>query len=105
MLMLSTLRFELGVNPSVPQVSSGIANLASDIAAAFSEPETMGQRIKAALARAALDPALLSPGQRLPQSKCYARHVLHSDAAGRFTIIAIVWDVGQFSAPHAHHTW
>jgi predicted metal-dependent enzyme (double-stranded beta helix superfamily) len=84
----------------------GIATLASEIATACNEPLTaMGARIKAALARAALDPDLLAPEQRVAQSGCYARHVLHSDAAGRFTILAIVWAQGQFSPPHAHHTW
>ena len=84
----------------------GIAVLASEIAAACDLPlSAMGACIKAALARAALDPELLAPEQRLTQSGCYARHVLHSDAGGRFTILAIVWAPGQFSPPHAHHTW
>jgi predicted metal-dependent enzyme (double-stranded beta helix superfamily) len=65
----------------------------------------MGQRIKAALARAAFDPHLLAPGQRLPRADCYARHVLYGDPQGRFTILAIVWGPGQFSPPHAHQTW
>jgi predicted metal-dependent enzyme (double-stranded beta helix superfamily) len=85
---------------------SGIAVLASEIAAACDQPLTaMSACIKAALARAALDPDLLAPEHRLTQSGCYARHVLHSDASGRFTILAIVWAQGQFSPPHAHHTW
>src|SRR5215213_4776615 len=84
----------------------GIAVLASEITAGCDEPfAAMSARIKAALARAALDPDLLAPEQRLIQSGCYARHVLHSDAGGRFTILAIVWAPGQFSPPHAHHTW
>ena len=85
---------------------SGVAMLASAIAAACDQPfALMRARIKAALARAALDPDLLTPEQRLTQSGCYARHVLHSDAGGRFTLLAIVWAPGQFSPPHAHHTW
>jgi predicted metal-dependent enzyme (double-stranded beta helix superfamily) len=31
--------------------------------------------------------------------------VLYADADGRFTILALVWSAGQFSRPHAHHTW
>ncbi len=85
---------------------SSIAVLASDIVAALDEPfEVMGQRIKAALALAVTDRGLLSPEQRQPKSGCYARHVLHSDPDARFTVLAIVWDIGQFSPPHAHHTW
>jgi predicted metal-dependent enzyme (double-stranded beta helix superfamily) len=83
-----------------------IAVLASDIAAACEQPLTaMGACIKAALARVVREPDLLAPHQRLPQPGCYARHVLHSDAGGRFTILAIVWGPGQFSPAHAHHTW
>jgi predicted metal-dependent enzyme (double-stranded beta helix superfamily) len=91
---------------SSPASNSGIALLASEIAAACREPRsTMGPWIKAALARAALDPDLLKPEHRLTQSDCYARHVLYSDAGGLFTILAIVWSPGQFSPAHAHHTW
>src|SRR4029079_15665269 len=74
--------------------------------AACGEPlDAMGARIKAALARAVSDPGLLSPEQGEPKPGCYARHVLYSDPAGRFTILSIVWDRGQFSPAHAHHTW
>ena len=68
-------------------------------------PDGMKDSIKTALERAAADPLLLSAEQRLPASGCYARHVLYADPPGRFTIIAIVWAPGQFSPPHAHHTW
>ena len=86
--------------------SSAIALLASEIYAACREPaEAMGTRIKAALAHATCHTDLLRPEQRVPQSGCYARHVLFSDAGGLFTILAIVWAPGQFSSAHAHHTW
>jgi predicted metal-dependent enzyme (double-stranded beta helix superfamily) len=35
----------------------------------------------------------------------YTRHVLHGDPQGRFTVVAILWEPGQFSPVHAHHTW
>lgn len=91
---------------SVAPPRPGVAVLASEIAAARDLPlVAMGACIKAAMARAARDPDLLAPEQRQTQSGCYARHVLYSDAGGRFTILAIVWAPGQFSPPHAHHTW
>jgi predicted metal-dependent enzyme (double-stranded beta helix superfamily) len=68
------------------------------------EPDR-GDRIRAALERAAGDPGLLSAKHRVPEQNCYARHVLYSDPFRRFTILAIVWGPGQFSPPHAHHTW
>ena len=85
---------------------SAIALLASEIEAACrGRPDAMGPRIRSALAHAARHPDLLGPQQRIPQSGCYARHVLYSDAGGLFTILAIVWAPAQFSSPHAHHTW
>jgi predicted metal-dependent enzyme (double-stranded beta helix superfamily) len=68
------------------------------------DPER-GARIRAALERAVGDPGLLSAKHRVPERKCYARHVLYSDPFHRFTILAIVWGPGQFSPPHAHDTW
>lgn len=92
--------------PASSASNSGIALLTSEIAAACREPlSVMDPWIKAALARAALDPDLLKPEHRLIQSDCYARHVLHSDPGGLFTVLAIVWAPGQFSAAHAHQTW
>jgi len=80
--------------------------LASAIGDACAGPaDEKAQRIMAALARAHADADLLTPAQRMPSSTCYARHVLHSDPAGRFTILSLVWLPGQFSPPHAHHTW
>lgn len=51
------------------------------------------------------DPALLTPAQCTGASDHYARHILHADPAGRFTVVAIVWGPGQQSTVHAHYTW
>ena len=92
--------------PLVPPSHPAIGELAGQITAACGRPLTaMAACIKAALARAVREPDLLTADQRLLQPDCYTRHVLHSDMAGRFTILAIVWAPGQFSAAHAHHTW
>ncbi len=86
--------------------NGGVARLAAEIAAACEGGfDTMSERMKAALKCAAADPTLLNLKQRELKAECYARHVIHSDPAGRFTILAIVWASGQFSPPHAHHTW
>jgi len=109
MLMLpvaSLDRHTADLLPKRPACGSGIARLTSEISAALDAPAaTFGGRIKSALGRAVADPDLLSHEQRQPKSGCYARHVLHSDRDGRYTILAIVWDAGQFSPAHAHHTW
>jgi predicted metal-dependent enzyme (double-stranded beta helix superfamily) len=84
----------------------GIGALVAAIDAACFEPTAIqAERIKAALKRAVAEPGLLGAEQRATKADCYARHVLYADPAGRFTILAIVWGAGQFSLPHAHHTW
>src|ERR1700759_2167705 len=83
----------------------GLGALAVEISLACAQGQDVGVLIRAALERAVADPNLLRPEYRAAKSGCYARHVLYSDPFGRFTILAIVWDAGQFSPPHAHDTW
>src|SRR5262249_35799139 len=64
-----------------------------------------GLRIAQALRAAAASPGFLTPELRAARTGCYARHVIASDPAGRFTLLSIVWAAGQFSPPHAHNTW
>src|SRR5262245_21750743 len=82
-----------------------IGILAAEISAACDTPREMPMRIRAALEAAVRDPGLLGAAQCEPISQCYARHVIYADPLGRFTVLAIVWDAGQFSSPHAHDTW
>ncbi|MEW6451422.1 MAG: cysteine dioxygenase family protein [Pseudomonadota bacterium] len=90
----------------LPRAIGGVGALAAEISAAcFEEPAAKAERIKVALKRAVAEPDLLSPEQCASKADCYARHVIYADPAGRFTILAIVWGTGQFSPPHAHHTW
>jgi predicted metal-dependent enzyme (double-stranded beta helix superfamily) len=65
----------------------------------------MAGRIVPALTAAVADPALVAPEQCRPHAEGYARHVLHADPEGRFTVLALVWGAGQFSPTHAHHAW
>ncbi|MEQ5838087.1 cysteine dioxygenase family protein [Paraburkholderia acidicola] len=61
--------------------------------------------VRAALAEAAADPALLSLAQRQGSLDRYRRHLLAADPCGRYAIAALVWHPGQASPVHAHHTW
>jgi len=65
----------------------------------------ISDRLVAALRAAVAQRDLLTPDQCIPRGNCYARHLLHCDPAGRFTIVSIVWGPGQFSPSHGHHTW
>jgi len=103
--LLTPLPAAIRTRSSQP-VTPSVAALVAEIGGACDgAPEAMKDRVIAALLAAVTQAGLLTDEQRLPQSGCYARHLLHSDPAGRFTIVAIVWDPGQFSPPHAHHTW
>lgn len=51
------------------------------------------------------DPQLLA-GQDCPCCPDrYVRHLLHSDPAGEYAVVALVWRPGQMSPVHAHQTW
>lgn len=92
--------------PTFPTRRAGtIGALAAAVSAACETPKGMAARLRAALERAVADPDLLGVDQRETCSGGYARHVIYADPLGRFTILAIVWDTGQFSPPHAHDTW
>ena len=85
---------------------SAVLDLADEIGAALDGPvEAKAARIVSALRLAAGSPDLLSADQVVPRTECYARHALHADPEGRFTVLALVWGPGQLSPVHAHHTW
>jgi len=61
--------------------------------------------MRIALAEAAAAPDLLDAAQREGSAECYRRHLLAADPLGRYAIAALVWQPGQTSPVHAHHTW
>jgi predicted metal-dependent enzyme (double-stranded beta helix superfamily) len=76
--------------------------------AKFPEPSHstfFARSMRLALAEAAADPALLAPAQREGSADSYRRHLLAADPLGRYAIAALVWQPGQASPVHAHHTW
>ncbi|MGA7780138.1 MAG: cysteine dioxygenase family protein [Paraburkholderia sp.] len=70
-----------------------------------SQRAAFASAVRAALADAAADPALLSPAQREGSRDTYRRHLLAADPQGRYAIAALVWQPGQASPIHAHQTW
>lgn len=100
----STNRLRLDGKEALPSGPLGV--LVRETACACDGPAArMAERIVPALAAAAADPALVAAAQCQPQADGYARHALYGDPQGRFTILALVWNAGQFSPPHAHHAW
>ncbi len=61
--------------------------------------------IAAILREAVTQSDWLPPHRRTANHQNYARHMLHADAQGRFSILSIVWSPGQMSPVHGHHTW
>jgi predicted metal-dependent enzyme (double-stranded beta helix superfamily) len=93
-----------------------LARLCGALDAAFREAADAGatepshraefaRRVRAALSAAAGHAALLTPAQREGSADGYRRHLLAADPLGRYTLVAIVWQPGQASPVHAHHTW
>jgi predicted metal-dependent enzyme (double-stranded beta helix superfamily) len=66
-------------------------------------------RVRQALNQAltpALTPTIAASLLNLPRAEhTYTRHVLHADVKGRYTVVALIWEAGQFSPVHAHFTW
>lgn len=92
--------------PEPPPSGHGLPALIGRVEAAVCAPVAeLGEHLGAALAAAATDADLVPAHLRAAACDRYARHILHADAAGRFTIVALVWGAGQFSPVHAHHTW
>jgi predicted metal-dependent enzyme (double-stranded beta helix superfamily) len=102
-LLTQSLRKPRERSPSAPPALTTLVD-EIDAACAGTDGPREG-RIVAALRKAVARADLLTVDQRVSQTGCYARHVLYSDPAGRFTIVSIVWGPGQFSPTHAHHTW
>ncbi|MEI2417977.1 cysteine dioxygenase family protein [Orrella sp. JC864] len=52
------------------------------------------------------DPAqLLLPHQCRGDGERYARHLLYAHPQGRFSVVALVWQPGQYTPVHGHYTW
>jgi predicted metal-dependent enzyme (double-stranded beta helix superfamily) len=74
-------------------------------AAVVLAPEGMEREIRAALLEATTGERWLPEERRRANHERYARHLLYGDPAGRFSILSLVWDHGQESPIHGHHTW
>jgi predicted metal-dependent enzyme (double-stranded beta helix superfamily) len=68
-------------------------------------PDSMAAQVQSALGEATARPDWLPAERRRASHENYARHLLYGDPAGRYSIVAIVWDHGQMSPVHAHCCW
>jgi 3-mercaptopropionate dioxygenase len=51
------------------------------------------------------DPDILKAEQRVGDPLGYACHLLHAEADGSFSVVALVWRPGQATPIHDHVTW
>lgn len=89
----------LAVPPPLQQLAVRIAT------AVVLSPEFMAREIRAALRESVADNGWLPSERRRASHENYACHLLYGDPDGRFSILALVWDHGQMSSVHGHHTW
>jgi predicted metal-dependent enzyme (double-stranded beta helix superfamily) len=83
-----------------------LERLAAHVGAAVTlTPDAMAREVTAALRDATATPDWLPLERRRANHERYARHLLYGDPAGRFSILSLVWDHGQESPIHGHHTW
>jgi len=96
--------FAIGPGPQAP--TAGLRYLADHVRAAITAPiDEMAERMEIVLTAAIGDRDLVPAEARRAQPGSYARHLMHADPEGRFSIVALAWGPGQFSPVHAHHTW
>jgi 3-mercaptopropionate dioxygenase len=63
------------------------------------------QLVASELERHLPSPGILAPDQRAGDPEAYRSHVLHSEADGSFSIVALVWRPGQVTRIPDHVTW
>ncbi len=68
-------------------------------------PELTARLVAERLAPALGAPGLLTPEQRAGDPDHYRQHVLHAEADGSFSIVALVWLPGQQTPIHDHVSW
>jgi 3-mercaptopropionate dioxygenase len=61
--------------------------------------------VTAALASHLPSPDILTAAQRSGHPDRYAQHILHAEADGTFSVLAVVWRPGQLTPIHDHVTW
>ena len=90
---------------TLPAAEPGVASLieALDRAVALDTPRERCHGVKAALVHAATaGEALLPSPCRQPCPESYARHLLHRDPAGEYSVVVMVWGPGQGTPLHDH---
>ncbi|MFK4447029.1 putative metal-dependent enzyme (double-stranded beta helix superfamily) [Caballeronia udeis] len=102
-----TLAMTLATTPAI-DTRSPLARLSEALDQACRlDPSSAGFAlgVRSALHDLSREAGLLSDAQREGGADCYRRHLLAADPLGRYAVAALVWQAGQASPVHGHHTW
>jgi 3-mercaptopropionate dioxygenase len=92
----------------VSAIATGLEQLVAAVRAVVSDHadwQETAERVAAELQRHLPSPGVLTPEQRAGDAERYRSHVLHTEADGSFSIVALVWRPGQQTPIHDHVTW
>jgi 3-mercaptopropionate dioxygenase len=92
----------------VQHVASGLDELVRGVRSAVSRHANWRETarlVAGELARHLPSPAMLTAEQRIGDPQGYRSHLLHAEADGSFSIVALVWRPGQVTPIHDHVTW
>ncbi|MGV9914728.1 cysteine dioxygenase [Streptomyces tendae] len=84
------------------------AALIDDVRAVVARGESPGRTadlVAAAMRGYLTRPGLLTDEQRVGSAGHYTQHVLHAEADGSFSVVALVWLPGQRTPVHDHVSW
>lgn len=76
-----------------------------DAILAAHELDALPDHVAEALAPLLAEPDLLLESQQVPDPQWYKKHRLYADPAGRFTLLALIWEPGQGTVIHGHTAW
>lgn len=86
-------------------LDAAFASIPNDTAPCDIQNAEFARLMRRALAQAAAEEVLLTPEQCEGAANGYRRHLLIADPQGRYAVAALVWQPGQASPVHGHHTW
>ncbi|GGM60123.1 cysteine dioxygenase [Longimycelium tulufanense] len=69
------------------------------------DPQARAERVSERLRSLLAADDVLDPRHTEPDPRAYRQHLVHVDAQGRFSVVALVWLPGQETPIHSHVCW
>lgn len=90
--------------PATPRMQQLIADIRAAVGRGL-DPDTTARLVADRLAPHLGPDDLLTPEQRLGDPARYRQHLVHAEADGSFSVVALVWLPGQQTPIHDHVAW